>query len=154
LGFVGFAHAQSSVMVSRNQDLSFGSMVVVHSGSLVLNPQTGVLGGTASVLRPTMAGYSVAPAEFVITCSSSTPIMYTVQLDHADTLLTASDLNTFTVFSSLNGNPDLGTPRSVDTCTGYSETVKVGATLMLNSSSPAGTYAALGGATITATITP
>lgn len=131
--------AQESTTLSvepvAGQSLRFGSLLVVQSGTWVLNPQTGVLGGTAQVVQMTSSLGAVGAAEFVITCASPVyPLHYTLALTNASTttLINNQDLSDFTSFSSLNGNPALSSVRTVNNCLGYSETVKVGATLTLN----------------------
>lgn len=149
------AQAQQTIAVAQTsgQSLRFGTMVVAVSGTLVLNPQTGALSGSATVLRPPSFASSPGAAEFVVTCTSSSyPIRYTLALTNttANTLIATGDVTAFTAYSSLGA---LDNERTVNNCTGYSETVKVGATLTLGSSPTPGNYTAPDSITLLATIT-
>jgi len=150
----GLAQAQTiAVTQTLGQNLRFGTMVVATGGTLLLNPHTGALSGTALVFRPPSFASSFGAAEFVVTCTSSSyPLRYTLAITSpsTDTLIATDDLSAFTAYSSLGA---LSNERTVNNCTGYTETVKVGATLTLGSSPTAATYTAVDSIALQATIT-
>jgi hypothetical protein len=155
MGLACPAFAGNTIAVMNTADLRFGTMVVINSGTLIVHPQTGMLGGTAWVVHPPSVFNQVGAAEFIVTCVSDAPITYTVEIINPNTgnLLRTSDITDYVTYSSLLGNPSLSKARSVNQCFGYSETIRVGATLTLNSSQP-GSYNAPGNVILQANMLP
>lgn len=58
------------INISKIQDLNFGSMLVVSSGTVSLDSRSGDINGSAHVVRPaSLQGSTTGPAKFQLTCS-------------------------------------------------------------------------------------
>jgi hypothetical protein len=60
------------IKITKMRDLNFGSMLVISSGTVILDPKTGHFSGEASVIRPASLQKNTdatGPAKFLLTCS-------------------------------------------------------------------------------------
>jgi hypothetical protein len=131
-----------SLAVTKDSDLRFGPMVVVSGGSVTLNAQTGAVSGP--VMTPASLSGPTGPATFRVTCHVSGigvgvgGFSYRVSLVNTPTSVNASTtqmpIRTFAVF------PSASNAYRVNTCRGYSQTFRVGATLAVDGSQAPGTY--------------
>ena len=160
------AHAHDArFSIYKSEDMNFGSMVVIVSGTVILEPsQTGNRTGTAQVMIPTSSRSNPSLAKFTVTCTAagkswleevlgglgdvllggySRKLSYRLALDTPTKAVHGSDgemtLSDFKTRSS-STSQELWKEREVSNCNGYSETIYVGATLSVGLSQPPGHY--------------
>jgi hypothetical protein len=138
--------------VAKEDDLSFGSMVVTGSGEATLDPISGALSGSA--MTPALFLGSTKPAKFTVTCSVSPGVKVNFgNFSYRVSVSVAPDLNkidgppsaamALRQFS-IRPTPELASASYyVETCSSYKKTFTVGATLGVGASQIFGNYQSL-----------
>jgi hypothetical protein len=121
------------IALAKTQDMNFGNVAVsATAGTVVLTP-AGTRSSTGGVTLPTTAG-TVTSASFTVTGAPN--YTYSITLPSTATTIT-SGVNNMTV-NTFTSNP---TPTGLLNGSG-TQTLKVGATLNVSASQPAGAYTA------------
>lgn len=119
------------IAITKTVDLNFGNMAVSETAGTVILAPAGTRTITGGVTLPANIG-TVTAAQFEVT--GQIGYTYSITLPTTPTTVTSSEGNTMTV------NAFTSTPSSTGTLTGGAETIKVGATINVSGSQPAGTY--------------
>lgn len=118
------------IAITKTVDLNFGNMAVSATAGTVILAPAGTRTITGGVTLPANIG-TVTAAQFEVT--GQIGYTYSITLPTTPTEV-ASGGNKMTV------NAFTSTPSSTGTLTGGAETIKVGATINVSGSQPAGTY--------------
>lgn len=131
-----------------NNDLNFGTVVVIGGGKLIINPSDGTRTGTASVVTPTSITSIVGSAAFEVTCTGGAGmIRYTLSLTTPSIVKSTTGEMDLSVF--VTSPTSISEVRTVWDCKTYKETIKIGATLTVGGNQPAGSYTSTGGIALT-----
>ncbi len=153
------------IKIEKLEDLSFGSMLVVSTGTVTLDPQTGHISESPSVKHPQslQKGMRTGPAKFELTCFRDKDdaqyrgkLKYKLSLNQKSMTIDIAgkgkgkgkadiSLSDFQMYSSLNSSSSqLSSGREIDVgrCEGnqYRETIYVGATLKVDANQQPGHY--------------
>ena len=140
-----------TMVVAKESDLRFGSMIVISPGMLTLAPETGLRAGTASVVTPTSFNSSTGPAAFRVTCVGAGNLSYQVAVVSSPISLNTS-ASAMPIGNFLT-SPAASIERQVNNCLTYSEIVYVGATLTLGAYQSPGSYSQVSDITLEVRIT-
>ena len=131
--------AACTLTVTKLADLRFGSMLVVAGGTLTVDASTGLLSGTANVVKPNQAVSSTGAAQFRVTGSGNGQATYSLTLTRPSNVTSSANTMTLIAFTA---SPSLATARTTN-CSQISETINVGATLQVGALQAPGSYSSV-----------